>query len=279
MGKEIYNPKSELRVFDQLTTSSKENDWFYNFFNDNTQQTYQIAIKQFGTFLGLKNKEELRLVTGTHIIAFRDYLISKSYSAKTIATKMSALSSLFDAMIEDQLIKHNPVKGIKRPAQEYSTVKASYVDSVSAKAMRSGPDESTLIGLRNATIFYTLFGTGCRVSELCHLKVKDFFQEQSVEGQFYILDFQTKGGKRKKTAIAQVLTNKIQSYLDQSGHADNEEAPLFLSMGRRLKPDEQKHLSRDVVSDIWNKYRTGKSTQFPLKLLHLITFYLTANAV
>jgi len=90
--------------------------------------------------------------------------------------------------------------------------------------MLDTPDAERLKGIRDKAILATLFYTGCRVSEVCTLKVKDFYQEQS----YYVLDFWIKGGKRNRLAVNQELHLLINDYLRDAGHEMENDNYLFL---------------------------------------------------
>jgi integrase/recombinase XerD len=64
--------------------------------------------------------------------------------------------------------------------------------------------------LRNHTVLWLLYGTGCRVSELITLNVEDY---SALEGLFKI---QGKGQKERLVPIPEVLLSKIQDYLQIS---------------------------------------------------------------
>jgi integrase len=76
------------------------------------------------------------------------------------------------------------------------------------------PDPDTLKGARDRAILHIMFYTGCRISEISSLKVKDFYED----GGYWVLDFVVKGGKRNKLAIHQELQITIMDYLAMSGH-------------------------------------------------------------
>jgi len=252
----IIKSNTELtqNSFEQLKGASKESSWFFNYFNKNTKETYYHAIKQFMIFFKI-NKDDLKDVTQAHVIQFRDHLIEKKYENKSINTKMSALSSLFDKLVEEQILKYNPVKSVRRLKDKYDEVAAIYITKSAQEEMLSAPDASTLSGLRDKSILYTFFGTGCRISELCNLKVKDYRTDYDDEGTYTILDFQLKGGRRNKIAISLNLKNILDQFLDQSGHGCLENAPLFPTFSENRRKDQfDKPMSRQAAYKIWNKY-------------------------
>jgi integrase/recombinase XerD len=240
--------------FQKLIQTSQESEWFFNYFNKNTKETYLQAIKQFMSFFDI-SKDDLCDVTQMHVIQFRDYLIKEKYENKSINTKMSALSSLFDKLVESQTLKTNPVKSVRRLKDKYDQVSSVYISQAMQQQMLITPDTSTLIGLRDKAILYVFFGTGCRISELCNLQIKDYRTDADTEGTYTILEFKLKGGRHNKMAISSNLKNVIDQFVSLSGHSENEEAPLFPSFSRRNRVNQlTRDLTRQAVFKIWNKY-------------------------
>jgi site-specific recombinase XerD len=89
--------------------------WLANFDNPNTRRAYQSDVEAFTAFIGLESPDEFRDVTRAHVIAWRKLLESQELSPSTIRRKLSALSSLFDHLCNENAVTHNPVSGVKRP--------------------------------------------------------------------------------------------------------------------------------------------------------------------
>ena len=117
--------------------------------------------------------------------------------------------------------------------------------------MLDAPDPFKLQGMRDKAILSTMFFTGCRVSEVTKLKVKDFYQEQG----FYVLDFWVKGGKRNRLAIHQELQIALRGYLRMAGHENDKESFLFLPVKHAPgKSDKTRKMSRKTVDHLFQKY-------------------------
>ncbi|NOX34069.1 MAG: tyrosine-type recombinase/integrase [Deltaproteobacteria bacterium] len=56
-------------------------------------------------------------------------------------------------------------------------VEAKVLTLEEVRKLLNTPELLKLQGLRDRAILSTLFFTGCRVSEVCSLKVKDFYEE------------------------------------------------------------------------------------------------------
>src|SRR5262249_13261111 len=102
----------------------------------------------------------------------------------------------------------------------------------------------TLKGKRDRAILSVLLYHGIRRGELCTLKVKDLMDRRGVK-YFRI------HGKRRKIRYVEAhpaALSLIQDYLDQAGHASDQEAPLFRPVkNNRTKERLEKALSPDSV--------------------------------
>jgi site-specific recombinase XerD len=102
-----------------LTTHSKprllaqipqESVWLANFISKlHTKKTYSLSVREFIAFNDIKKTYDLQYIDQAHVIAWRDFLISQGASAKTINTKISAISSLFKHLCEKQITKRNKI--------------------------------------------------------------------------------------------------------------------------------------------------------------------------
>ena len=237
-------------LFDKIKTTEQESTWFYNFYNKNTKKTYLRSVQQFCQFLGINNKDELREVQPAHIIAFRDYLEREGIKKTTIGNRLSGLSSLFDDLVKNKIIKFNPVSSVRRPKYVNDKVLSLRLTEQQMIEMLDKPDKSTLIGLRDWVFLSILFGTGCRISEACKLSVKDNFQD----GEYFVLRFTVKGGKDHIVAISPTLQSRINKYLELSGHGDDKEAPLLKQYSRRTAINN-KFITSVTGTRIWDKYK------------------------
>ncbi len=243
----VPEPKKDL--IKTLKEIPEEILWIANFNSDASIETYQQATADFKQLFGIVGNEQMAEITHAHIIAYRNYLKQSGKSPRTVNTRLSALSSLFNHLIERQLVKINPVVAVKRMKINNDRVEAKVLTPVEVRQMLDNPDGSTLKGKRDRVILGILFFTGCRVSEVRKLKVKDVTEEQG----FNIMDFQIKGGKRNRLAIHQELHHYLEEYLLASGHRDNKNHPLILPLMKNKSLPSVRHLSSRMIELLWAK--------------------------
>lgn len=247
----VPSSKNENSLLKTIKEVPEELLWKANFNSDNSIETYDKAIHSFLSFIGVGAPEELRQVEHGHVIAFKKYLQNSGCSPRTINNRLSAISSLFNHLIDNQVVKVNVAQGVRRMPVNADRVEAKVMTPGEVRKMLDAPDTDTLKGIRDKAILATLFYTGCRVSEVCTLKVKDFYREQG----YYVLDFWVKGGKRNRLAIHQELQILITDYLRVAGHDTENGSYLFLTM--RNAPDlsdPARKLSRKTVDYLFKKY-------------------------
>ena len=115
----IARPDCRLTAsgFQGLADVPPELEWFANIDNPQTRRAYQNDLQDFTRFVGIQQPEEFRRVTRPHVIAWRKDLEGKQLAPATIRRKLSALTSMFDSLCEQNAVTHNPVDGVKRPKE------------------------------------------------------------------------------------------------------------------------------------------------------------------
>jgi integrase/recombinase XerD len=168
-----------------------ELEWLANITHDKTRRAYKLDVGEFSQFLGLKRPEEFRTVTRAHVIAWRELLERLELSPPTIRRKLSALSSLFEYLCENNAVAGNPVDGVKRPIVNSNEGSTPALSDTQARQLLEAPAEDMLKGVRDRAIIATLLYHGMRREELCTLKVKDLQSRQGV------IHFKVKGKRGK----------------------------------------------------------------------------------
>jgi integrase/recombinase XerD len=132
-----------------LVEVSEETLWLANFISNDTQKTYKNAVSAFLQFSGVQDLNTLKEVNSAVVLAWRNSLIQNGASNRTVNNRMSALSSLFDHLCEKQLVKANPIKGLKRPKVDQRTVKTPPLSIDQVRKMLDAPDRTKAIELRD----------------------------------------------------------------------------------------------------------------------------------
>jgi site-specific recombinase XerD len=211
------------KEFQQLADVPAEVEWFANIDNKRTRRAYQIDLRDFMSFAGVRRPEEFRLVTRAHLIAWRKQLEQRQLVGATIRRKLAALSSLFEYLCEHNAVTNNPVKGVKRPKVESYEGKTPALGDHQARALLQAPNAETLKGKRDRAMLSTLLYHGLRREELCTLKVRDITQRRGV----LHLRVHGKGSKLRYLPLHPGTAEVITEYVEALGHGQDPSAPLF----------------------------------------------------
>jgi len=241
---------------------SEEIVWLENFTSKATQKTYKATVKKFCAMFEIKNVDQLRSVTSMHIIKFRDAMKEAGEKNSSINSRLAGLSSLFKHLIERQVVKTNPVYGVKAMKKDYRKVKSRLLSDSEISAILKQPDTTKLVGLRDRAILSIFFNIGTRRGTIVDLRGKDIYEE----GHYMVFDMHLKGDKRNQVAVNSHIQANLKKYLEAMGYyvKDGEgntklkipdEMPVFPQMSNNPKLcDYSKPMSGVSVWKLWQKY-------------------------
>ena len=222
--------RSENRVltraeFQGLAEVPPEEEWFANIKNRNTRLAYQKDVKEFVKFLGLEGRHELQMVRRAHVIAWRTMLENREpkFAPATTRRKLSAVSSLFRYLCEQQAVDENPVAGIERPNPDANTGKTPALGDAQTRRLLNAPDTTTLLGKRDAAILSLLFYSALRREEITRLKMKCRQTNKGIPS----LKVFGKGDKTRWVELAPDTIAKLDDYLAHAGLPTDGDSPLF----------------------------------------------------
>ena len=237
-------------AFEVLSNVRSENVWLANFSSQNTRDAYQHSVASFIATIGVQSPDELYAVKQAHVLAWRASMEKAELSQATIATRLSALSSLYKHLTDEQLTPTNPVAGVRRPKTGNAGMGAGKSPTLSKRQVRlllDAPNVETLQGMRDCALLHVYFFVGARATEPTTLRVKDF----SYDAEFPILKLTIKGKKTNTVAINLECAKAIREYLDLAEHSDSPDSYLFQPVinGKPNSP-----LSRIQVYRLFNRY-------------------------
>jgi site-specific recombinase XerD len=211
-----------------LSDVPPEAEWLANIANDKTRRFYKSDVAEFIAFTGLKDSAALRTVARSHVIAWRKDMQTRSLGAATIRRKLSALSSLFDYLCEQNAVLGNPVDGVKRPATNNNEGSTPALGDAQARRLLEAPAPDTLKGVRDRAILATLLYHGIRREELCLLRLRDIHSRQGV--MHFRID--GKGDKIRFVPVHPMVLRLIGEYLEMGKHGggvshESLDSPLF----------------------------------------------------
>lgn len=235
--------------FHQLAEVPPALAWFANIDNPQTRRAYQNDVKEFMAFAGIEDPHAFRHVGRGHVLAWRRDLEQRALGGATIRRKLSALSSLFEALCESNAVLGNPVDGVKRPkvaSQEGST---PAIGDDQARALLAAPNGTTLKAFRDRAILAALLYHGLRRAELCALRLVDLQERRGVRH----LRVLGKGSKVRYVPLHPAAADAIAAYLEMAGRSDDKAAPLFQPVSNNTR-GAGKPITPDGVYRVLVKY-------------------------
>lgn len=145
---------------------------------------------------------------------------------RSIATKMSALRSFLDYLVQQGVLQANPARGISTPKQGRPLPKNLDVDQV--YQLLNLPQSSDPLAVRDRAIMELFYSSGLRLSELVALNVDDLDRH---ERQLRVIG---KGNKERLVPVGRLALEWIDKWLQlrpqwiQAG-----ETALFVSQQKR----------------------------------------------
>lgn len=198
----------------------------------NTLKQYTREIYRMLDFLGKRIDD----ITGMDLRYYYGVMRERrGIKMSTMQTRLHYLSSFWDFLTTEELVRSNPVKKVGVLKLE-KTIKKPF-SAAEMEALRTGCEE-----LRDRALVEFLYSTGVRVSELVHLNVGDIEmgkQELIVYG---------KGSKERKTYLTDSAKFYLKRYFRTRPQEGLGEQPLFVTL-------DAPH-SRLTISGVQNMLRT-----------------------
>lgn len=232
--------------FQRLSNVPPETEWFANLTNENTRRAYRNDIASFMRFVGIKRPEEFRIVTRAHVIAWRKALEGRELAPATIRRKLSALSDLYNFLCDANAVPHNPVNGVERPSEGANEGKTPALSDEQAAALLDAPPPNTLKGVRDRAILAVFLFHAIRRGELCSLRVKDYSERKGVKH----ITVHGKGGKIRYIPVHPRACERLEAYMNFSGHRANKDGPLFRQAASSVRAPSQELSAGSVYRNV-----------------------------
>ncbi|BBD63175.1 integrase family protein (plasmid) [Nostoc sp. HK-01] len=211
------------RMADVTNTAQIVELWKSSKLSPQTRRSYDTDIRQFiGFVLGVSpklvqlNDLDLRTVTMNDVMAFADYLETKSYETSTRARRIAAVKSLLRFANEVEWTKFNVAASVPLPEPK---------DKL-AERILSELEVMTMIALtpkgRDRLVIQMLYYTGARVSEIASLTWRSVQPGHDGNGQVTLY------GKRQKTRTVIIPKSVYQDLFVQRTNT-LPDAPVFVS--------------------------------------------------
>lgn len=203
--------------------------------SDNTLKQYRIAIAKLEAI----SEKSMADIESEDINTFlRKY--GKTVSDVTLKAKYQLISSVYNYLYQHRYIPHNPITASESP--KATVVYQEPLSRLNLEKVKSVIERLPMReSLRDMAIIHFFVSTGCRVSELCNVRLGDIDLEArtcKVKG---------KGKKERPVALTENACYRIKAYLDTRKNTSLN-APLFATIR-----GEEKEMTKDGIQRIMKK--------------------------
>lgn len=148
-------------------------------YSKNTVLSYKDALKLFARFL-TENKS-IRLIDFTLndlnrniVIEYLEWLRKQGSSVSTTNQRLAAIKTFSEYAGLESIEYLAPLQGIQAiKSKKDSGREIVYLTVDQIKRLINTPDINTAIGLRHRSTLTLLYDSGCRVQELCDIRIRD----------------------------------------------------------------------------------------------------------
>jgi integrase/recombinase XerC len=177
---------------------------FQRQYSKNTIVSYKTDINNLINFLDREELGDL-LHISNRVAKFYVTNLYNQYAPKSIRRKISAVKTMYEFLLEEEIVKENPFEFVvlpkvsrKLPKFVYPKEMIDFLDNI---------DTTKAIGKRNKAIFEVLYGSGLRAQELINLRIQnvDYFNKT--------LLVHGKGNKERLVPIHDTAIQTIRDYI------------------------------------------------------------------
>lgn len=195
----------------------------------NTKKTYRNSMISFIRFLKEKKlKIETMLINEITPEIIEEFLIwlqeKQNNKPSTINVKLAALKSFYSFVYKEKkdletFNTYTTINNIKKFKEE-----KTIPDYLTIQEIDSLFSTARTISKKYYVLLLLLYNAALRASEICNLKVKDLFLNNTQ----YIFVTKGKGNKQRKVPISNEVAKVLKGYLSEYNISD-EESPVFLN--------------------------------------------------
>lgn len=229
-------------------------------YGSNTISSYKDALKKLVQYLSEAGYDlssfQMKDLDKKLIIQFLEWLRKNGSSSSTANQRLAAIKT-FCTYAQQECIECLPdlqdIEGIKCKREEGREIQFLSVDQM--RTLINAPDSRNTTGFRHHLILSLLYDSGCRVQELCDLRVGDI-----TLGSDPVIILHGKGDKYRTVPISAEMASLIEQYLERNTGISRLRTNLLITNKNRSA------MSRDGVEYIIQKYvdRIRKSdSSFP----------------
>ncbi len=234
-----------------------KSEYNYSFY---TIKNYKLDLTLFFDFLNKSNINYLYL-NKDNVLAYLKYLDKMNLKNSTISRRISALRTFYNYLMNEGLINSNIFLNVKNPKLEKKL--PNYLNYTEMEELLESIDIKTDEGLKRRLLIEMFYSTGCRVSEIINIKVKDIdFKDKKIR-------IMGKGSKERIVYYGDYAKKYLDKYLSKGMDKDY----LFVNKhGDKYTVEEIELIVKDIM-----KHLSIKTHVTPHTLRHTFATHLLNN--
>ena len=231
----------------------------YNY-SDYTIKNYKLDLTLFFDFLNKSNINYL-YINKDNVIDYLKYLDKMNLKNSTISRRISTLRTFYNYLMNEGLINSNIFLNVRNPKLEKKL--PNYLNYTEMEELLESIDTSTDEGLKRRLLIEMFYSTGCRVSEIINIKVKDIdFLNKKIR-------IMGKGSKERIVYYGDYAKKYLDKYLSKGLDKDY----LFVNKhGDKYTVEEIELIVKDIM-----KHLSIKTHVTPHTLRHTFATHLLNN--
>ncbi len=246
---EALLPKETDRRLQDLVVA-----WLLTCGGAETRKAYGADFREFGAFVekmfGRIAWDGLTGMGASAYVAWlKGRLENREIAPSTVARKIASVSAFFEYCAGQNELPRNPLAKVKRPPKQPKSEVLSDDEVFKLKellsAERIAAEQGKLLAsIRaarfNEVVFNVMMGTGCRISELLALRLRDV----EIRGDQGRLHFRTKGAEDHIVSVPRALAESVIEFARFVGiQSDTENVFLF----KNTKESAEKKIGRELI--------------------------------
>ena len=213
-------------------------------YSSNTLISYQTELEKYEEYLQKHTINYLK-INKNEIREYLKYLDSLKYKNRSIAKNLSTLRSFYRYLVKENKLEKNIFASIKNPKLEKKL--PNFVSEIDMETILNFPNletyQKTIYTNRDLLLLEMLYDTGCRVSELASIKLKDIDKE---ERKIKILG---KGGKERIVFYGEYTKDTLIEYLENRDIILNGKTSEYLFVSKNSSKITSRRIAQ-ILEDI-----------------------------
>jgi integrase/recombinase XerD len=225
-----------------------------------TRKAYARDLTHFFRFVRLApdHLDQIKGIRPFHVAAWRDHLHDRGLVPASIGRKITVLRSLYAYLQVHGLADTNPAhRDLVTTPPVPRDGKTVGLSPQECRRMLDAPDSKTLAGVRDRALLAVLAFTGCRVGELCRMRVGDIKRASGHR----IIEIRGKGNKERRVPLHREAADRIDLWLASSCLYGQPACALFpparSARGRGTDGFQNRHQSPRAVQQLIARYVRG----------------------